>query len=251
MYHLHLPPALPLAELEDNSTYDEDGGVGSCSEVDEAEEVDESDGIERYNDGTVMDPLGAGVVVLEGKVTRQSSRDSERLSWDLQNNPPNTGGNSLDMVTKPSEDFRSSAKSDTGVSDVRTNASGLEENFSGALTNISGDRGTAVSKDLSKVSEFLTNRFEGSAPSSEGSSEIWDGCSIESDNMGFDFIAEHELAGGADNEVDKSDTRGTYHLAEASDVTDGVKRNDVGQQSGKDANGKMNQVSLMNDWTFL
>lgn len=235
IYRLHLPPALPLSELEENTTLEEDGEVVSCSEVDVAEEADESDGIEKHNGGTSMDPLGAGVVVIEGKVTRQSSTDSERSRRNLETHPSNSENIPSEGITKPAEDIPTSF---TSVSDVGSNVSDDHTSNCEVFKN--------VTESSAKACEHSTKRPEGSATPSEGSSEIWDGCSIESDNNGYDFIPEDEFV-DVDYGIDRTNTKqGVYHVVESSDVTDGIQRNKVGKYSETDGSddGNMNQVSI-------
>ena len=230
IYRLHLPPALPLSELEENTTLEEDGEDVSCSEVDVAEEVDESDGIEKHNGGTSMDPLGAGVVVVQGKVTRQSSSDSERSRRNLETHPSNSENVPTEGITKPPEDIPASF---TSVSDDHTSNCEVFEN---------------VHESSAKVYEHSTKRPEGSATPSEGSSEIWDGCSIESDNNGYDFIPEDEFV-DIDYGIDRTNTKqGVYNVVESSNVTDGMQRGKVGKYSETDGSddGNMNQVSIGN-----
>lgn len=237
IYRLHLPPALPLSELEENSTPEEDGGVDSCSEVDVAEEADESDGIERFKDGTFMDPLGAGVVVIEGKVTRQSSTDSERSRRSLRTHPLDSENIISEGITKPAEEFPNNF---TSVSDAGSNVSDERTSNCEVLIN--------DPKSLTKGSEHSTKFPEVSATPSESSSEIWDGCSLEGDDNGYDFIPEDEFVDIDYAGVDRRDTKGqqgVYHVVESSDVSDGMQRNKVGQYSKTDGgeDGNMNQVS--------
>jgi hypothetical protein len=238
IYRLHLPPALPLSELEDSHTLDDDGGVESCSEVDEAEEVDGSDGIEKDNDGTIMDPLGAGVVVIEGKVTRQSSTDSHR---SLETHPPKFESNSAEEMAELSEHFPTKCVDFIKDSDVGTN---VRTTGSDVVTNISHDR-TSNSGGLTKVSERSTKSSEGSASPSEGSSEAWDRGSAENGNIGSYFIPENEFVDMDLGEAVTTGQQGIYHVVEGSDLTDGVNRNNLGQRSEEDGNddGNMNQVS--------
>ena len=245
IYRLHLHPALPLFELEDSNTLDDDGGVDSCSEADEAEDVDESDGTKKHSDGTIMDPLGAGVVVIQGKVTRQSSTDSDRSRRNIETHPPKSENVTSEGIAESSEHFPTNCKDLTKVSDVVTSVSDIVTN----VTDISNDR-TTNTEDLTNVSNDLTKvskPFESSASPSEESSEVWDGCSVESDNMGFDFIAENEFVDMdiGDNRAEMNGQQGTYHVAEGSDVTDGIKRNEIGRHSEEDgsSDGNMNQVS--------
>jgi hypothetical protein len=244
IYRLHLPPALQLSELEESNTPDDDRGVDSCSEVDEAEEVNESDGIERYNDGTIMDPLGAGVVVIQGKVTRQSSTDSERSRRSLEIHPSKSESSTSEKMAKPSEDFPTNSKDFAKVSDVVTDVSDFTTNVSDDHATNSEDM-TNVSEVLTKVSEHSTKPSEGSACPSEVSSEIWDG-SVESDSMGFDLVDMDCGTGGADTKS----RQGIYRVVEGSDVTDGTNRNEVGQHSGVDGSsgGNMNQVSVRTEY---
>ena len=235
IYRLHLPPALPLSELEENTNLEEDGEVDSCSEVDVAEEVDESDGIERYKDGTFLDPLGAGVVVIEGKVTRQSSTDSERSRRNLKTHPSDSENITSDGITKPVEDIPTNF---TNVSDVGSNVSDGRTSNCEVLIN--------VPESLTKGSDHSTKLHEGSATPSESSSEVWDGCSLESDNNGYDFIPDDEFV-DIDYGVDRTNTKsqqGVYHVVEGSDVTDGVQRDKVGRYSETDGGDdeNMNQV---------
>ena len=245
IYRLHLPPALPLSELEERNRPDDDRGVDSCSEVDEAEEVNESNGIERYNDGAIMDPLGAGVVVIQGKVTRQSSTDSERSRRSLETYPSKSESSTSERMAKPSEDFPTNSKDFAKVSDVVTDVSDFTTNVSDDRVTNSEDM-TNVSEVLTKVSDHSTKPSEGSASPSEDSSEIWDGCSVESDNMGFDLVDMDCGTGGADTKS----RQGMYRVVEGSDVTDGTNRNEVGQHSGVDGSsgGNMNQVSVRTEY---
>lgn len=100
MFRLHLPPALLPSDLEDEDSLDEDR-VDSCSEVDDSEEVDGSDENQRFENGTHMDPLGAGVVVTQGTVTRQKSCESDRSRRDSLNHSDNASGK--DNFTSSSE----------------------------------------------------------------------------------------------------------------------------------------------------
>ena len=256
IFRLHLPPALPLCELEDNNLQDDDGGVDSCSEVDEAEEVDESDGIEKNNDGTILDPLGAGVVVMEGKVTRQSSTDSEHSRQNLKTHPPKFENTATAGMANSSEHFPTKYEELTKVSktsNTSTNVSEAAINIS--LGSTSTTKGlTKVSDDLTNLSEFSTKPSEGSASLSEGSSDVCDEDFVRNENMGFDFIAENEFVDLdlADNVPEMRGQQGIYHVVEGSDVTDGIDGNNFGQRSEEDWNieGKMNQVSLIRKLQF-
>ena len=250
IYRLHLPPALPLSELEDGNSPDEDGGVESCSDVDEAEECDESDGIDMHNGASLLDPLGAGVVVIQGKVTRQSSTESERSGRNVKPHLPKSENISseqsasddrqadFDNFTKDSADTPNVSETVTNVSETVTNVS---KNLPNCLKDVdnSFDCPTAILKENTKASE-------GSANASEASSEIWDGCSIESDNMEFDLITQNELV-DEDGEGYLRDTKGqpgVYHVVVGPEATDATARGKIGQLSEVDGScaENMNQV---------
>lgn len=100
MYRLHLPPALLLSDHDGDNLLEEDG-VDSCSEIDESEKIEESDKDTKFAEGkTDMDPLGAGVVVIHGTLTRSKSNGSNTT------NNSEDATNVSDDVTEGSDDLR-------------------------------------------------------------------------------------------------------------------------------------------------
>ena len=117
MYRLHLPPALLLSDHDGDNLLEEDG-VDSCSEIDESEKIEESDKDTKFAEGkTDMDPLGAGVVVIHGTLTRSKSNGSNTT------NNSEDATNVSDDVTKDSDGF-------TNRSDAPTNPSQNSSGFS-------------------------------------------------------------------------------------------------------------------------
>lgn len=218
MFLLHLPPALPLYELDISNTKEEDEELDSCAEVDESDDVCEYDGINKTTGDILMDPLGAGVVVIDGKESKQyNSIDDE----------PSSHYYSFKSKVKSSELVMGDSVNDSSELKNSKKFWEISENFEDILTHDS-----ETSMDGANTKDFDTSFPNHTKPTHED-------LTIHSEMKNLNLESGKDFS--INDDVCKGST-GVYHVVEGSTSSCGdeceiISKDDVDEEK------TMNQVS--------